>query len=616
MTSPADYLPLAADPCPPTHNLGSSFEGFFHSPQLGRHHSAPLPANQPDSASTHAPGDLILIVCELQSAPPEQRICLYMRWIAHGHEAQQLSSRSSSSLQGIGNGIRPPSSRDKGKQKQVTLDDGNNADLGDDDDCDNNDQDKSELIHDPSFEIIHYIPRWRLKLGAKVTSSSVQPFRIDLSSSQEVGELLGSFEILANGNLDVDLTVPAAQPARGGTRVQIRTQHFCPWSKASASDSWYERLPLGSKGPEGLLQHLGLALPLHWYVHTTQSPAIYSIQHVTHASQRSSLSSSPTSSAASNLEHGTLVSAGLASVHVEKNWGHSFPTGWLWSQASSQIPPNMAQNGDASNYFAAQPHMAAVCNAAASTVLPKRAPPDDNVRISLAGGSILGLTAFLVGIRIGERIAWDFRPPFAVGPGKALQDGPTAWIHYGLGLKVRRDYPNKSVRIEVWDLTHWARLDISGDPNTFATDIPGPCLGEWTPGYCHHSYRCRITITLFERPLALLASTIASSTLASPGQSWSDLKTLLGWSSTPGPASQARTSPGRHRRRARRTASMDPDPRLGDLDEESEDQYLTLESQATYNVDQAWCRTFGWRRVGQWSLDDRVALEFGGDFAA
>ncbi|EPQ28322.1 uncharacterized protein PFL1_04149 [Pseudozyma flocculosa PF-1] len=671
----ASHLPLSSDPNPPTHQAGSSFEGFFirlqshngaasppqppsspppaasssspaslASPSTDRPDSSPFPPSprsqpQPQTAlpssSRHAatqahrpdpnaanvspphetPGDLILVICELQSAPPEEKICLYMRWIAHGEESSQAAiqrrrnrNASSSFLDRIGTGLDTTSdsipfsaidipatssrTRSGPKSNHAPPAHGETGETG-----------PPASKRDQSFETVQYIPRWRLRLGPSVDPSSPQAFRIQLPCSDVVGALLGSLEVTDNGNLRVDLTLPRSDGEQGATRVQLCTQRRVPWNPASAQPRWYDRLPLSSKGPEGLLQHLGLLLPLHWYVHATQSPATYTIQHID--------CSSPAGSPASQI-----VSSGSASVHFEKNWGHGFPTGWLWCQAASEIVPQSRPGASNDDLTAHRER-----DSDPPRPLDEGKPPED-IRVSLAGGSILSLTAFLVGIRIGTRIAWDFRPPFAVGPGFAVEDAPRSYVNYGIGFKIRRDFPSKAVRIEVWNLTRWARLEISGDPATFATKIPGPRPGGWTPGYCHHSYRCRMQITLFERPLTSIPSTFIASALANPMRSWSDLKALLRWPSTASPNKLIRPSNmngtavgGRLRRRARRTASMDPDPRLGDLEEESEEDEETLLAHARRKIDDAWCRTFGWHRIGQWSLEDRVALEFGGDFA-
>ena len=67
-------------------------------------------------------------------------------------------------------------------------------------------------------------------------------------------------------------------------------------------------------GPEGWLARTGL-LPCHYFVHSFSSPTSY----VLHRAGRSSVSSSGRN----------------ASVHIERNYGDAFPSGWVWAQASA-----------------------------------------------------------------------------------------------------------------------------------------------------------------------------------------------------------------------------------------------------------------------------------------
>lgn len=72
------------------------------------------------------------------------------------------------------------------------------------------------------------------------------------------------------------------------------------------------------KGPEGWARYLSI-LPTHWYVCSLGSAVDYSF---------------------SNPEKG-IHYEGSAFGHVEKNWGHTFPSGHVWLQAFS--PDNTAQ---------------------------------------------------------------------------------------------------------------------------------------------------------------------------------------------------------------------------------------------------------------------------------
>ncbi len=126
--------------------------------------------------------------------------------------------------------------------------------------------------------------------------------------------------------------------------LRLRLSNRVPWSRTN---------PLA--GPMGLLSHFSALLPLNWHVYSTASSASYSISHAGHTRQ------------------GTGVS------HFEKNWGTSFPPGWIWSQA-----------------FADGKEKKSLC---------------------LAGGSAFsGVEAYLVGYR-STTLCWNFRPPFSVAIG-------------------------------------------------------------------------------------------------------------------------------------------------------------------------------------------------------
>ncbi|SNX85164.1 uncharacterized protein MEPE_03873 [Melanopsichium pennsylvanicum] len=466
---------------------------------------------------TSAPGDLILVVCELQSAPIDERICIYLRWIVHGEEPNLYQSLHSDSPPGLSNG--------NGRAERLPNNSTQNSGKG-----------KGKQTE--SFEIIKYIPSWQLKVGAKVDSGSVQPFRIDLPS--ETGGNLGFMQVFSDGNVSVDLTLlnpgrSRSQHKSVATRIRLRTTCFSPWHPKSCRTS----IPsLGSRGPEGWIQHFGFLLPLHWYVHSSSAPAMFSVEHVSY---------SPCSSALSNEseELKNVVAAGKGLVHIEKNWGQAFPSGWMWCHGASPLP---------------------------DPSLPKCSPNQPSLRLSLAGGSILGLTAFLVGIHIkqtqvegqGKEWDWNFSPPTALGPQFSLgtsKGNNNAKIHFGPGLRMQRNFFDKTFQLEVWDSNKWASINVKGDQDEFATQIPGPIKGGWKAEYCHHSYRCRASIILYERSFI--------SAIAMP------LRVAL-------------------------------------------NPFTYIKACKAFwqgqNKDEVWHK-MGWHKVIQVELTDRVALEFGGDFA-
>lgn len=105
--------------------------------------------------------------------------------------------------------------------------------------------------------------------------------------------------------------------------------------------------------PEGWL--VRFPLPLHWHVHSLASPAAFQL-------------SIPA------LRLPRADRAGRASIHQEKNWASSFPASHVWLQARDHA------------------HDRGIC---------------------LAGGTVLGMHAFILGYRDRE-LSVDILPPFAL----------------------------------------------------------------------------------------------------------------------------------------------------------------------------------------------------------
>ncbi|CAM9395735.1 unnamed protein product [Scytosiphon promiscuus] len=84
--------------------------------------------------------------------------------------------------------------------------------------------------------------------------------------------------------------------------VAASFRHRKPWSEDHPN----------SAGPEGWLQRTGL-LPLHYFVHSMGSEAGYSLK-------------------ATDAPRAVV---GRGSIHMEANYGESFPAGWVWAQGSS-----------------------------------------------------------------------------------------------------------------------------------------------------------------------------------------------------------------------------------------------------------------------------------------
>lgn len=155
-----------------------------------------------------------------------------------------------------------------------------------------------------------------------------QPFTIDMQG-------VGTMKMTGD---TVEYAIRTEQPE---LKLDLRITDPVPWS----SDT-----PLA--GPMGILSLLSRLLPLNWHILCTSSKATYSL------------------SRSGRTQEGAGVS------HVEKNWGTSFPPGWIWSQS-----------------FTGAEKRKSLC---------------------LAGGAALpGVEAYLVGYR-SPSLHWDFRPPFAM----------------------------------------------------------------------------------------------------------------------------------------------------------------------------------------------------------
>ena len=110
-------------------------------------------------------------------------------------------------------------------------------------------------------------------------------------------------------------------------------------------------------GPEGWLSRTGL-LPCHYFVHSFGSPTRYALWHGSgqtnggrgmsdgrrHRRGGSGVGSTTTSSSSSSIgtdaRHSGMgrpprLQGSSALAHVERNWGASFPSGWVWGQATS-----------------------------------------------------------------------------------------------------------------------------------------------------------------------------------------------------------------------------------------------------------------------------------------
>lgn len=194
--------------------------------------------------------------------------------------------------------------------------------------------------------------------------------------------------------------------------VDLRLTKDTPWS--------YER-PFD--GPMGPLLHLSDFLPLNWHVRSTASNAEYSI---TRAGQ-------------------TQRGKGIA--HVEKNWGRSFPSGWIWSQASGPMGSTFC----------------------------------------LAGGDALyGVQSYLIGYR-SPRFQWDFRPPFTFAIGR-----------FSPCMRVEHNSVSGTFNMESKTFTRKLAVSIAASPDSFI-GLSAPLQEGHRPAFAFESFEASISIILWER---------------------------------------------------------------------------------------------------------------------
>jgi len=187
-----------------------------------------------------------------------------------------------------------------------------------------------------------------------------------------------------------------------------------PWSKTNLL-----------AGPMGFVACISRFLPLNWHVFSTSSHASYELSY----------------------EGNKLSGSGVA--HTEKNWGASFPKGWIWSQSFStgQSPRGL----------------------------------------SLAGGSALpGVQAYLIGYR-SEKLHWDFRPPFSM----AL--GPLSPF-----LSVHHDSEAGSVKLTVQSFCRRLVIRMKAPPETFFP-FPAPLEEGHRPGFAYESFKGKVLVEAWSR---------------------------------------------------------------------------------------------------------------------
>ena len=180
------------------------------------------------------------------------------------------------------------------------------------------------------------------------------------------------------------------------TNFNFRIQNWILRGAAGAHVSW----GADGDGPEGWL--INFPLPLHWFVYSIRSPLIfYDLQ---------------------NVETGQTIHGKNGIIHLEKNWGNSFPKKWIWSQG-------ITRDGT-------------------------------NVSFAISGGlvdmSLMSVNAFLIGYRNPSAgLSLDFRPDNSV----ATLDS---------------DGCKGIINLTVKSMSHKLNFQISASPKTFSSCLYGP----------------------------------------------------------------------------------------------------------------------------------------------
>ncbi|SYW77954.1 uncharacterized protein UBRO2_02146 [Ustilago bromivora] len=439
------WLPLASDPFPPTHKAGSEFEGFFIRLQShsGRSH-IPQPPSNPSQQQQRRPS--------AESSPSRIPRLTKASPDAPDLRKRNRSSSPSSSFSSSSNAETPsptpPSPRTSQQLSSGTISPKTRASLSMLTDIDPVFASPESLLPPSSTTVAgpSFIPN-PFTNKAKSTGD-----KAGLLPTSPPGDLILVVCELQSVPIDQRICIYLRWIVHGEELALYQNLH-----NEEGSGREGERLPTNAEGKRESFE-LAKYIP-SWQLKLGEKVKVGAVQPF-----RIDL--------ASTLDDGMGLEGGLGFMQVTEE-GNVIVDLTL---------PNPAKAGGGTRVRV-------------RTVEPQ-------ARISLAGGSILGLTAFLAGVHIRKEGAgewdWNFTPPFALGPQFSLASR-AGRVHTGPGLKMIRNFPKKLFKLEVWDLTRYASIEVRGDEETFATQIPGPCKGGWTPGYCHHSYRCRAKVVLYER---------------------------------------------------------------------------------------------------------------------
>lgn len=218
-----------------------------------------------------------------------------------------------------------------------------------------------------------------------------------------------------------------ASHANGTTSYRLNAPDWSFEADSTSITSWRS----DKNTPEGWM--INLPLPLHWHVHSTCSPCTFT------------LSIPPLGSS-----HPQQDRQGKGHIHQEKNWANSFPDAHMWVQAFNQ---------DA---------MSGVC---------------------LAGGKIMGQTAYLLGYRSSDLVL-DFVPPFSV----SYLNMP--WLSPFMSVDI--DWENRSFKIEVSDYVNKLELKAQAPKDIGWFELASPFPDGHRRNLCRESYVATIDVKIYE----------------------------------------------------------------------------------------------------------------------
>jgi tocopherol cyclase len=189
--------------------------------------------------------------------------------------------------------------------------------------------------------------------------------------------------------------------------------------------------------PAGFLADL--PLPIQWHVHSTESACAFKLSLTAGGSYDPSREPSLAKS----------DQAGIAHVHAEKNWAHSFPSAYIWIQSRDHA----AKSG-----------------------------------ICIAGGSLIpGVEAFLVGYTAKNGRFISFKPPTS-----------TSIFSLSLGLTTDISYPTRKAEL---DFKGWfTRLKVVATaPEETFFPLSAPLNTGHSEGYTVQSFGADVEVKVYRR---------------------------------------------------------------------------------------------------------------------